>query len=89
MKNKKIPLRMCLGCQEMKPKKELIRIVRRSVDGKVQVDLTGKVPGRGCYICKNTECLKKAVKSKRLDKALQVSVAEEIIKQLESEIVDE
>ena len=60
MKIKKIPLRMCTGCMEMKPKKELIRVVK-SPEGEVSVDLTGKKSGRGAYICKNIECLEKAI----------------------------
>ena len=66
MKVKKIPLRMCTGCMEMKPKKELIRIVK-TPDEDVCVDLTGKKSGRGAYICKNIECLEKAFKTKRLE----------------------
>ena len=65
MKVKKIPLRMCTGCMEMKPKKELIRVVK-TPEGEVTVDLTGKKSGRGAYICRNIECLEKAFKAKRL-----------------------
>ncbi|WP_028505062.1 YlxR family protein [Ruminococcus sp. FC2018] len=82
MKTKKIPMRMCVGCGEMKPKKELIRIVTDS-EGTVSVDPTGKKAGRGAYICKSTECLKKAGKSKKL------RVTDEIIQQLEAEIENE
>ena len=82
MKTKKIPMRMCVGCGEMKPKKELIRIVTDS-EGTVSVDPTGKKAGRGAYICKSTECLKKAGKSKKL------RVNEEIISQLEAAIANE
>ncbi|ADD02453.1 protein of unknown function DUF448 [Thermoanaerobacter mathranii subsp. mathranii str. A3] len=89
MKTKKVPMRMCLGCQQMKPKKELIRIVRRAKDSIVQVDLTGKVPGRGCYICKDINCLEKAFKNRRLEKALEVPISDEIYEQLKREIVDE
>ena len=64
MKVKKIPLRMCTGCMEMKPKKELIRVVK-TPEGEVTVDLTGKKSGRGAYICRNIECLEKAFKAKR------------------------
>ena len=60
---KKIPLRKCAGCQEMKPKKELIRVIKTEED-KVEIDLTGKKNGRGAYICHSDECLKKAIKSK-------------------------
>ncbi len=75
-------MRMCVGCGEMKPKKELIRIVTDS-EGTVSVDPTGKKAGRGAYICKSTECLKKAGKSKKL------RVTDEIIQQLEAEIENE
>lgn len=85
MKVKKIPQRMCNGCMEMKPKKELIRIVK-SKEGEVSVDLTGKKPGRGAYLCKNTECLEKAFKAKRLDKNLETKIDDEIYKRLEEQI---
>ncbi len=88
MKVKKIPLRMCTGCMEMKPKKELIRIVR-SPEGEVSVDLTGKKSGRGAYICKSTECLDKAFKNKRLSRNLEVNLTEEIFKCLKDEIENE
>ncbi|WP_072867005.1 RNase P modulator RnpM [Desulfofundulus thermosubterraneus] len=78
---KKVPLRMCVGCQEMRPKKELIRVVRTPQDT-VEIDPTGKRSGRGAYICPRRECLQKAVKGKRLEKALQRSVAPEIIQSL-------
>lgn len=74
---KKIPMRQCLGCREMKPKKELIRVVR-SPEGEVTIDLKGKSPGRGAYVCRSCECLKKAVKSKALERALEVAVPEDI-----------
>lgn len=89
MRNKKIPLRMCLGCQEMKPKKELIRIVRKAHDLTVQIDLSGKVSGRGCYICKNIDCFEKAVRSKRLEKSLDCKIPDEVIEQLKEEVIDE
>ena len=82
MKPKKIPMRMCVGCGEMKPKKELIRIVT-DPEGNVSVDPTGKKAGRGAYICKSSECLKKAGKSKKL------RVTDEIIHHLEAEIENE
>ena len=82
MKTKKIPMRMCVGCGEMKPKKELIHIVTDS-EGNVSVDPTGKKAGRGAYICKSSECLKKAGKSKKL------RVTDEIIHHLEAEIENE
>ena len=82
MKTKKIPMRMCVGCGEMKPKKELIRIVT-DPEGNVSVDPTGKKAGRGAYICKSTDCLNKAGKSKKF------RVSDEIISQLEAELANE
>lgn len=77
MKPKKIPMRQCLGCMEMRPKKELIRVVKNKV-GEVSLDLVGKKPGRGAYIDKNIACLEKAFKSKRLNKNLETNISEEI-----------
>ena len=88
MKTKKIPLRMCTGCMEMKPKKELIRIVK-SPDGEVSLDLTGKKSGRGAYICRSKECLEKAFKTKRLSRNLDVAISEEVAEALKEEIKDE
>ena len=88
MKVKKRPLRMCTGCMEMKPKKELIRVVK-SPDGEVSVDLTGKKSGRGAYVCKNSECLEKAFKAKRLIRNLYVVIDEEIYNRLRNEIENE
>lgn len=85
MKVKKIPLRMCNGCMEMKPKKELIRIVK-SPEGEVSIDLTGKKSGRGAYICKDIQCFDKAFKSKRLSKNLETSISEDIYAILKEEI---
>ena len=70
VKPRKIPMRMCVGCREMKPKKELIRAVR-SPEGAVSLDATGKKPGRGAYVCLNAECLRRALKQKQLDRALE------------------
>ena len=69
MKTKKIPLRMCLGCNEMKPKRDLIRIVKSS-EGEVSLDFTGKKSGRGAYICRNADCFRKAKKARRFEKSL-------------------
>lgn len=88
MKVKKIPMRMCTGCMEMKPKKELIRVVK-SKEGELSVDLTGKKAGRGAYVCKNLSCLEKAVKTKRLGRNLEVNISEEILNKLKEEIDDE
>ncbi len=85
MKVKKLPQRMCTGCMEMKSKKELIRIVR-SKEGEISIDLVGKKPGRGAYICRNEECLTKAFKTKRLEKNLEVKISDEIYNKLREEI---
>ena len=74
-KPRKIPMRMCVGCREMKPKKELLRAVR-SPEGDVGLDPTGKKPGRGAYVCFNAECLKRALKQKQLDHALDARLDE-------------
>ena len=87
MKVKKIPLRMCTGCMEMKPKKELIRIVK-SPEGEVSVDLTGKKSGRGAYICKDIECLEKAFKARRLSRNLDTAIDDEIYNKLKEEIIN-
>lgn len=85
MQKRKIPMRMCTGCGEMKSKKELVRIVRSS-EGVISLDRTGRKPGRGAYICNSAECLKKAKKGKRLEKAFACAIPEEIYSQLEEEI---
>ena len=74
---KKIPMRQCLGCREMKPKKELIRVVR-SPEGSISLDFRGKANGRGAYVCPDTACLKKAMKSKALERAFETAIPEEI-----------
>lgn len=85
MKVKKIPMRMCLGCRQMKPKKEMIRIVKMQ-DGIVKLDATGKASGRGAYVCKNQECLAACVKSKMLNKAFEMQVDETLYGQLREEL---
>ncbi len=82
---KKIPMRQCLGCREMKPKRELIRAVK-SPDGEVNLDFKGKMPGRGAYLCPNGECLKKAMKSKALERAFSVQIPEEIYEELRQQM---
>lgn len=77
MRIKKIPQRKCVGCNEMKSKKELLRIVR-SPNGEVSLDPTGKKNGRGVYVCPQRECIIKAVKEKRLEKALEKPIGEEV-----------
>jgi hypothetical protein len=81
MRTKKVPLRMCVGCQEMKPKKELIRIVR-TPESEIILDSTGKKSGRGAYLCPQKECLEKALKAKRLEKNLELPISEDIINRL-------
>lgn len=88
MKQRKVPIRSCTGCMESKPKKELIRIVR-SPEGKISLDPNGKMPGRGAYICHSAECLKKARKTKRLEKSLSCEISDEIYLRLEQEISNE
>ena len=73
MKPKKIPMRMCLGCNEMKPKKELIRVVK-SPKGEISLDFSGKKSGRGAYICRSVECFNKARKGRRLEKAFSCKI---------------
>lgn len=85
MKQKKIPMRRCCGCNEQKPKKELIRVVR-SNEGEISLDLTGKASGRGAYICNSLECLKKARKSRRIDRTFEVTIPDEIYNKMEEEI---
>lgn len=82
---KKIPLRMCVGCREMKEKRQLIRVVR-TADHSGELDFTGKKPGRGAYICNNADCLKKARKSKSLERALNVTLSDDVYCRLEEEI---
>lgn len=81
MKTRKIPLRICIGCREKKPKKELIRVVR-TPQGEVVLDPTGKKPGRGAYLCPRADCLKKAIKGRRLEKNLQQPVSAAVLDEL-------
>ncbi|MBQ7500047.1 MAG: YlxR family protein [Clostridia bacterium] len=82
---KKIPERRCLGCNESKPKKELIRVVR-SPEGVISLDMTGKAAGRGAYICRSAECFKKARKSGRIAKNLNCAIPDEIYDRLKEEL---
>lgn len=88
MKVKKVPQRMCTGCMEMKPKKELIRVVKNK-EGEVSIDLTGKKPGRGAYICKSVECLEKAFKTRKLERNLETTLSQEVYEKLKEEISNE
>ena len=85
MQQKKIPMRKCTGCGEMKPKKELVRIVR-SPEGEISVDATGKKAGRGAYICRSGQCLAAARKANRLAKAFECAVPPEVYDRLAEEI---
>jgi predicted RNA-binding protein YlxR (DUF448 family) len=85
MQQKKIPQRQCMGCRERKEKRELIRVVR-APDGGVSLDFRGKAPGRGAYICPDMACLKKAIRSKALERSLEVAIPEEIYARLEQEM---
>ena len=82
---KKIPMRQCMGCRERLAKREMIRVVR-CVDGNVQLDFSGKLSGRGAYICPKAECLKKAQKAKSLERSLEVPIPDEVYDRLSREI---
>lgn len=84
-KSKKTPMRMCVGCRQMHEKRELVRIVRNS-ESVAHIDLKGKASGRGAYICKNEECLAKAIKTRAIERALDVAITDEMHKQLAEEI---
>ena len=85
MKVKKVPMRQCIGCREMKPKKELVRVVR-SQEGVVAFDKTGRAAGRGAYICLNKDCLQKAKKTRAFDRALEHAIPPEVYEQLELDL---
>ena len=85
MKTKKIPMRMCLGCGEMKPKRELIRVVK-SKEGDISLDLTGIKSGRGAYICKSVECFEKARKARKFERSFSCMISEDIYNSMEGEL---
>lgn len=85
MQHKKIPMRMCVGCNEMKPKRELVRIVKNK-EGMIFVDATGKAGGRGAYLCRSGECLARAGKSRRLERAFSSQIPDEVYARLEEEL---
>lgn len=85
MGTKKIPMRMCTGCREMKPKKDLIRVVKTS-EGEIKLDTTGKLNGRGAYICRDRQCFNNAKKSNALARAFEMQISDEIYTQLETEL---
>ena len=75
---KKIPMRQCVGCREMRPKKELIRVVK-SPEGEISLDFRGKAPGRGAYLCPDPGCLKKAIRARALERAFDVKMPQEVL----------
>ncbi len=85
MITKKVPLRKCNGCGEMKPKRELVRIVK-SPEGEISLDLTGRKNGRGAYLCRSVECFKKARKARRFERAFECSVPDEVYELIEKEL---
>ena len=85
MKQKKIPMRRCNGCNEQKPKNQLIRIVK-SPENEISLDLTGKASGRGAYICNDAECLRKARKSRRIDRTFEMTIPDNVYDSLEEQI---
>ena len=84
-KVRKVPMRMCVGCREMKPKGELMRVVKPQ-EGDCTIDRTGKAPGRGAYVCENAECLKKAQKTHALERALEAKIDDAVFEQLAAQI---
>ena len=84
---RKIPMRMCVGCREMKPKMELLRVVKPQ-DADARIDRTGKAAGRGAYVCGQIECLRKAQKSRALERALEARIDEAVFAQLEAQIAE-
>lgn len=85
MPQRKIPLRKCMGCNEKKPKKELVRVVK-SPEGEVSLDLTGRKPGRGAYVCHDPACLAKARKTRRIDRVLECEIPAEVYDTMETEL---
>ena len=82
---KKLPMRQCLGCREMKPKRELVRVVR-SPEGDVSIDIAGKKPGRGAYVCRDENCLKRATKTKALSRAFGSEIPQDVYETLSEQI---
>lgn len=82
---RKIPMRKCIGCQEMKSKKEMMRILR-TTENEIVLDTTGRKNGRGAYLCKNPECLRKAIKSRGLERSFKMAIPQEVYDRLEKEM---
>ena len=87
-KTKKIPMRMCIACREMKPKTEMTRVVR-SADGEIKLDPTGKAAGRGAYVCKSIVCLRKARRAARIENSLECKIPEEVYESIEAQLGNE
>ena len=88
MQTRRVPLRMCTGCGEMKPKKELVRVVR-SKEGEISLDLTGRKAGRGAYVCRSLDCLKKARKTRRIERSLDCQIPDEVYDAMEKEMAED
>lgn len=88
MQAKRVPLRMCTGCGEMKPKKELVRVVKNK-EGEISLDLTGRKPGRGAYVCRSLDCLKKARKARRFERAFSCQIPAEVYDTMEWEMSED
>ena len=87
MYQKKVPTRKCLGCREMKPKRELVRVVKNK-EGEISLDLTGKKPGRGAYVCPSAACFAKARKAKRFERALECTIPDEVYDAMQTRIAE-
>lgn len=85
MRQKKIPMRMCAGCGEHKPKKELVRVVKPP-EGEISLDTTGRKPGRGAYVCRSADCLRLARKARRLERAFSCQIPDEVYERMEEEL---
>ena len=85
--NKKVPMRQCIGCCEMKNKREMLRILK-TTEGEITIDATGKKNGRGAYICASKECFEKAVKNRGLERSFKMSISKEVYENLEKELND-
>ena len=95
MRQRKVPMRMCTGCGQMKPKRELVRVVKapekldgdgRALPAEISLDLTGKKPGRGAYLCRDRECLRLARKARRLERAFSCKIPDEVYERIEGEL---
>ena len=86
MQTRRVPMRKCTGCGEMKPKKELVRVVK-SPEGEISLDLTGKKPGRGAYVCRSLACLQSARKMRRLEKAFSCQIPSQVYNRMEEELL--